>query len=565
MANNPQNDPIAKLTAMLEVVSTRLDTLEKTTPSTTKNLEKLVQKTTDQYAYYESPDKDIQLPAKLPEKFSATDLPKFKPTDNPRFHLKGFRATIIIKGVDLVLYPKVFPLSLDPVCQKWFFSQSDKDTATWEDITHAFMTSYKGNTQVSTSLRELEILKQTEKEGFTTYLARWKEVAAQMVNPPSEKEMVKIFVSNLLPKYRNHLWYLGLETFDKVYHIGIEIEDDLLKANDNKNNGNNNKNKGKWGNSNYSNNKKNDTSNSSKGVISVDVNVVETTRAPPWRPRREYTPLGMTYTQAFDRLKSKGALSPIGPTADPPTERRSPRWDPNKYCKYHQGKGHTTEECWTLKNKLQDMVESGQLPVPPGGKKPNTDTSPLTVLMISAEEAPFDPVNYITPVGQELPLIPQLPSHHHINNIGDEDEESALDDRLSRVLFAIAEGLESLDARIEALEKDSREIKSLLLRTAKSTHRASKLKRSPTSGRQYTPLAVNRTQAYRKLLAEGLTAPMGPTPDPQRKPASWDPAKYCDYHQGRGHSAEECLKVNDLFQNLMDNGIFVENLVLNGD
>ncbi|KAL2942766.1 GMP synthase [glutamine-hydrolyzing] [Bienertia sinuspersici] len=308
MAKTPQNDPIAKLTAMLETLSTRLDTLEKTTPNTTKTLEKLVQKATDQYAYHESPDSDIQLPAKLPEKFSATDLPKFKPTDDPRFHLKGFRATMTIKGVDPILYPKVFPLSLDPVCQKWFFSLSDKDTATWEDITHAFMTRYKGNTQVSTSLRELEILKQTEKEGFTAYLARWKEVAAQM-------------------------------TFDKVYHIGIEIEDDLLKANEATS--------------------ATDTPSSSKGVNAVEIDAVETTRAPPRRPRREYTPLGMTYTQAFDRLKSKGALSPIGPTADPPAERRSPRWDPNKYCKYHQGKGHTAEECWTLKNKLQDMVESG--------------------------------------------------------------------------------------------------------------------------------------------------------------------------------------------------------------
>ncbi|KAL2905199.1 Cilia- and flagella-associated protein 43 [Bienertia sinuspersici] len=277
----------------------------------------------DQYAYYESPDSDIQLPAKLPEKFSATDLPKFKTKDHPTFHLKGFRATMTMKGVYPILYTKVFPLSLDPVCQKWFFSLSDKDIATWEDITHAFMTRYKGNTHVCTSLRELEILKQTEKEGFTTYLARWKEVATQM-----------------------------------VYHIGIEIEDDLLKAYDSNNSGKNNKNKGKWGNSNYFNNKKNDTSSSSKGVNSVDVNA---------------------------------------------------------------GKGHTTEECWTLKNKLQDMVESGQLPVPPGGKKPNTDTSPFTVLMISAEEAPFDPANYMTPVGQELPPISELPNHHHINNIGDED------------------------------------------------------------------------------------------------------------------------------------------------
>ncbi|KAL2923019.1 Activity-regulated cytoskeleton-associated protein [Bienertia sinuspersici] len=318
-------------------------------------------------------------------------------TNDPRFHLKGFRATMTIKGVNPIFYPKVFRLSLDLVCQNWFFSLSDKDIATWEDITHAFMTRYKGNTQASTSLRELEILKKTKKEGFTAYLTRWKDVVAQMVNTPSEKEMVKIFVSNLLPKYCNHLRYLGFETFDKFYHIEIETENDLLKANDNNNNGNNN-NKGKWG-----------------------VNTMETTRALARRPRCEYAPLGMTYTQAFDCLKSKGVLSPIGPTADPPAERRSPKW--------------------TLTNNANTI----KLPIPPGGKKPNTETSPLTVLMIDAKEVPFDLVDYITPVGKELPPIPELPNYDQINNIGDENE----DNRLSQILFAIAEALDSLDARME--------------------------------------------------------------------------------------------------------------------
>ncbi|KAL2929792.1 Activity-regulated cytoskeleton-associated protein [Bienertia sinuspersici] len=297
MADAPQNDPIVKLTTMLETLSTRIDTLEKATPNTTKTLEKLVQKATDQYAYHESPELDTELPSKLPEKFSATDLPKFKPTHDPRFHLKGFRSTMPIKGIDPVLYPKVFPLSLDPVCQKCFFSLDDKDIATWEDIAHAFMTRYKGNAQVSTSFRELEILRQEEKEGFTAYLARWKEVAAQMVKTPSEKEMVKIFISSLLPKYREHLKYLGLESFDKVYQIGIEIEDDLIKESD----------KNKWGNNGH---KKNDASTSSKGA--TNVNTVETTRA-RWR------------------------LAP-----DPPVHKRHPKWDAGKYCKYHQARGHNT-------------------------------------------------------------------------------------------------------------------------------------------------------------------------------------------------------------------------------
>ena len=85
----------------------------------------------------------------------------------------------------------------------------------------------------------------------------------------------------------------------------------------------------------------------------------------------------MTYTQAFDRLKGQGLINPIGPTPDPTPENRSQRWDPAKYCKYHQGKGHSTEECFKLKDLLQDMIEDGKLPIPPGAKKPNTKTNPL--------------------------------------------------------------------------------------------------------------------------------------------------------------------------------------------
>ena len=109
------------------------------------------------------------LSARLPENFSVNDLPKFKPTDDPRFHLKGFRSIMILKGVDFSLFPTVFPLSLEPVCQKWYHSLSPKDTATWEDVTHAFMTRYRGNIQTETSSRELEILKQEECEGFTVF------------------------------------------------------------------------------------------------------------------------------------------------------------------------------------------------------------------------------------------------------------------------------------------------------------------------------------------------------------------------------------------------------------
>ena len=102
---------------------------------------------------------------------------------------------------------------------------------------------------------------------------------------------------------------MGLETFERVYHIGIAIEDDLLKEGNNKN--------VRW-----NNNKKSDNAAGSSKTVSA----LNTTERPPFRrQRREYTPLGMTYTKAFDRLKGQGLLNPIGPTPDPTPGNRSQR------------------------------------------------------------------------------------------------------------------------------------------------------------------------------------------------------------------------------------------------
>ncbi|XP_014503276.1 uncharacterized protein LOC106763624 [Vigna radiata var. radiata] len=35
--------------------------------------------------------------------------------------------------------------------------------------------------------------------------------------------------------------------------------------------------------------------------------------------------------------------------------------DENKYCRYHQNRGHTTEDCTTLKDKLENLIQAGHL------------------------------------------------------------------------------------------------------------------------------------------------------------------------------------------------------------
>ena len=77
----------------------------------------------------------------------------------------------------------------------------------------------------------------------------------------------------------------------------------------------------------------------------------------------------MTYNEAFDCFHDQGLIHSIGPSQGPPSEKRSPNWDPNSYCRYHKGRGHTTEKCLALKDRVQDFIDSNLLHVPRRDKK----------------------------------------------------------------------------------------------------------------------------------------------------------------------------------------------------
>src|SRR6185503_1786971 len=170
-------------------------------------------------------DKDL-----LPQKFNANDIPEFKATDNPYFHLRAFEIIMSIKGIDKKVFPSLFSLSLETVCQQWFFSLEKEKTSTWDSIANAFVDRYKCNIEVETDHRELEILKQKENEGFTSFFNKWRETSAKMIEVLSEKESVSLFIKMLQEKYSKHLKYQNnLHIFKAVYDIGINIEDDLAK------------------------------------------------------------------------------------------------------------------------------------------------------------------------------------------------------------------------------------------------------------------------------------------------------------------------------------------------
>ncbi|XP_058741110.1 uncharacterized protein LOC131613458 [Vicia villosa] len=82
----------------------------------------------------------------------------------------------------------------------------------------------------------------------------------------------------------------------------------------------------------------------------------------------------MSLNQAWQHLLKAKLLAPVAP---PNINTSSPRYDPNARCAYHSDcVGHDTNNCWTLKHKIQDMIDAGEIEFDPS-ETPNVITAPM--------------------------------------------------------------------------------------------------------------------------------------------------------------------------------------------
>jgi len=209
-----------------------------------------------------------------------------------------------------------------------------------------FNSRYADNADTQATMRTLEVLTQKDNEGFTDYFNRWKKISGQIATQPNETEMVDKFITSLRPIYQCNMRYANISNFGQLIALGRRLEDDMqsetlakLRRNGSQDN---------------TSRRDNPNNSSILNMLSI-----QTQKSPDLvKKDREFTPIPLTYTEAFKRFNEMQLLQPIGPTMDPPASDRSKKWDANQYCLYHRGNGHDTENCFRLKHKIQDLIDS---------------------------------------------------------------------------------------------------------------------------------------------------------------------------------------------------------------
>ena len=74
----------------------------------------------------------------------------------------------------------------------------------------------------------------------------------------------------------------------------------------------------------------------------------------------KFTKINMPLSKKLQPLLKAELISLRDPPTNPNTA--SPKYNPNARCAYHSNsQGHDTYDCWSLKNKIQDMIDAKEI------------------------------------------------------------------------------------------------------------------------------------------------------------------------------------------------------------
>ena len=360
----------------------------------------------------------------MPHKFKMPDFEKYDGTTCPRSHLVIYCNKMANHAYDDKLMMHCFQNSLGGSALRWYMQLERTRVRRWQDLADAFMRHYKHNQDLAPDREDLRNMEKKENESFREYAHRWREKAAEVQPPMSEKELVSIFFETLKPPFYNNMLGLITTNFSDMLLIGERIEkgikhgrvdghDPLKKHNTTRKREEVNATRGEtprtggW--------VRPPTGNQASPYIAAALPVTHNQPFAPqqrtapntaiqpggyqgnqprpyhggqqvgtygqssptnYRAPEPLDPIPISYTELFPQLlKSKQ----IVPVPLKPLQPPYPSWyDPEVRCEYHAGApGHVIENCRSFKYKVQQLVRAGWLKFDGQPSRPDVNKNPL--------------------------------------------------------------------------------------------------------------------------------------------------------------------------------------------
>ncbi|XP_072078073.1 uncharacterized protein [Arachis hypogaea] len=286
------------------------------------------------------------LEVRLPKHFDKPMDMKYDGTQDPLEHLTAFEARMNLEGVGDEVRCRAFPVTLAGPVIRWFNNLPQGSVTQFSDISHAFLAQF--TTRIVKAKHPINLLEVTQRAGEPTrkYLDRFNDECLEIDGLTDS--VASLCLTNGLSNedFKKHLTTKPVWTMQEIQCVAKEYINDeevsrVVAAN-----------------------KRQPAYNQTRHYKSRERPKEHTRdggpgKAPKPVPRvgkfTNYTPLTATITEVYQQIAEKGILSRPRPLKDRTGGNK------NLYCDYHKGYGHKTQDCFDLKDALEQAIRDGKL------------------------------------------------------------------------------------------------------------------------------------------------------------------------------------------------------------
>ncbi|XP_061344728.1 uncharacterized protein LOC133290634 [Gastrolobium bilobum] len=275
--------------------------------------------------YNDSPFADKIVEAPYPENLNLSELIKYDGTQDPQVHLDAFDTTMYIKGIEEPLITRLFATTLIGAAQTWFSSLPTGSIRSFEEFGGRFLLNFATSKKQPKSEFALGKIKQQlvprlSKNAHLHLVIVGLHGTSRLAKSKYKEPPRTLVEFNARSKKYLELEQMELENVDQKCQPGQGEKLGGRRANDLRG-------------------KRQDDKFQLRGRFD------------------KYAPLNSSRSQIWREVASTDMKK-----VERPRPLQNPAGlDQSRYCAFHDGPGHTTNECWDLKDAIEKYVREGKL------------------------------------------------------------------------------------------------------------------------------------------------------------------------------------------------------------
>ncbi|XP_072060336.1 uncharacterized protein [Arachis hypogaea] len=286
------------------------------------------------------------LEVRLPKHFDKPTDMRYDGTQDPLEHLTAFEARMNLEGVGDEVRCRAFPVTLAGPAIKWFNGLPQGSIYSLSDISRAFLAQF--TTRIAKEKHPINLLGITQRQGEPTrkYLDRFNDECLEIDGLTDSVASLCLTNGLLNENFRKHLTTKPVWTMHEIQTVAKEYINDeevsrVVAANKRQ--------------SGYNQARQPGNGERAKEQAREEA----PNKAPRPFPRvgkfTNYTPLTLPIVEVYQQIAEKGILPKPRPLKDRTGGNK------NLYCDYHKGYGHQTQDCFDLKDALEQAIREGKL------------------------------------------------------------------------------------------------------------------------------------------------------------------------------------------------------------